>query len=142
MKCLIERAASPHEPVAIGDDYSRYPEHVARAVAVLRAADVAGPYAIALGARCFTGVTETTEHGGYPVFEHLQQILGGPVIWAPAVDGALVLSQRGGDFELTVGQDFSIGYLSSDAVSVDLYIEESVSFRVNTPGAAVHLAYQ
>jgi uncharacterized linocin/CFP29 family protein len=133
--------ASPYEPVAISDDYSRYPEHVAQAVAALRAADVAGPYAIALGARCFTGVTETTEHGGYPVFEHLRQILGGPVVWAPAVDGAVVLSQRGGDFELTIGQDFSIGYLSSDVASVTLYLEESLSFRINTPGAAVHLAY-
>jgi uncharacterized linocin/CFP29 family protein len=132
---------SPHEPVAIGDDYSQYPEHVAEAVAALRAADIAGPYALALGARAFTGVTETTEHGGYPVFEHLEHILGGPVVWAPAVDGAVVLSQRGGDFELTVGQDFSIGYLSDDATSVDLYIEESLSFRINTPDAAVHLAY-
>jgi uncharacterized linocin/CFP29 family protein len=52
-----------------------------------------------------------------------------------------VLSQRGGDFELTIGQDFSIGYLSSDATSVSLYLEESLSFRINTPGAAVHLAY-
>jgi uncharacterized linocin/CFP29 family protein len=134
-------AVTPHEAVAISDDYSRYPEHVAKAVAALRAADVAGPYAIALGARCYTGVTETTEHGGYPVFEHLRQILGGPVVWAPAVDGAVVLSQRGGDFELTIGQDFSIGYRSSDATSVDLYLEESLSFRINTPGAAVHLAY-
>jgi uncharacterized linocin/CFP29 family protein len=134
-------AVSPHEPVAISNDYSRYPEHVAKAIAALRAADVAGPFAIALGARCFTGVTETTEHGGYPVFEHLRQILDGPVVWAPAVDGAVVLSQRGGDFELTVGQDFSVGYRSDDASSVDLYIEETVSFRINTPAAAVHLAY-
>jgi uncharacterized linocin/CFP29 family protein len=134
-------AASPHRPVAISDDYSRYPEHVANGVAALRAADVAGPYAIALGARCYTGVTETTEHGGYPVFEHLRQILGGPVVWAPAVDGAVVLSQRGGDFELTIGQDFSIGYLASDATSVSLYLEESLSFHINTPDAAVHLAY-
>ena len=134
-------AASPHQPVPISNDYSRYPEHVAKAVAALRAADVAGPYAIALGARCFTGVTETTEHGGYPVFEHLRQILEGPVVWAPAVDGAVVLSQRGGDFELTVGEDFSVGYRSDDATSVDLYIEESLTFRINTPDAAVHLAY-
>jgi uncharacterized linocin/CFP29 family protein len=133
--------SSPHGAVAISDDYSHYPEHVAQAVAVLRAADVAGPYAIALGARCFTGVTETTEHGGYPVFEHLRQILDGPVVWAPAVNGAVVLSQRGGDFELTVGEDFSIGYRSSDGTSVDLYIEESLSFRISTPEAAVHLAY-
>ncbi len=61
-----------------------------------------GPYAIALGPRCYTGVVETTERGGYPVFEHLRMILGGPVVWAPAVDGAVVLSQRGGDFELVV----------------------------------------
>ena len=87
------------------------------------------------------GVTETTEHGGYPVFEHLRQILGGPVVWAPAVDGAVVLSQRGGDFELTVGEDFSVGYRSADATAVELYIEESLTFRINTPDAAVHLAY-
>jgi uncharacterized linocin/CFP29 family protein len=133
--------SSPHEKVAISDDYSAYPEHVAKAVAALRAADIAGPYAIALGARCYTGVTETTEHGGYPVLAHLTELLGGPVVWAPAVDGAVVLSQRGGDFELTVGQDFAIGYRSSDAASVDLYLEESTTFRVHTAEAAVHLAY-
>ncbi|HTV10968.1 MAG TPA: family 1 encapsulin nanocompartment shell protein [Acidimicrobiales bacterium] len=134
--------SSPHEPVGITDDYVLYPEHAAKAVAVLRGADIAGPYAIAMGARCFTGVTETTEHGGYPVFEHLRQILGGPVVWAPAVDGAVVLSQRGGDFDLTIGQDYSIGYLTSDATTVQLYIEESLAFHINTPEAAVHLSYR
>jgi uncharacterized linocin/CFP29 family protein len=134
-------STSPHPKVPISGDYTEYPEHVAKAVAALRSATVGGPYAIALGARCYTGVTETTEHGGYPVFEHLRQILGGPVVWAPAVDGAVVMSQRGGDFNLTVGEDFSIGYQSSGAEQVDLYIEESVTFRINTPEAAVHLAY-
>jgi uncharacterized linocin/CFP29 family protein len=131
--------STPHRPIAITDDFSEYPEHVAKAVAVLRAADIAGPYALALGSRGFTGVTETTEHGGYPVFEHLRQILGGDVVWAPAVEGAVVLSRRGGDFELVVGQDFSIGYLDHDPTSVALYIEESLTFRVNTPEAAVQL---
>jgi uncharacterized linocin/CFP29 family protein len=134
--------ASPHAPVAISGNYDEYPEHVARAVAVLRSANVAGPYGIALGPRCYTGVTETTEHGGYPVLEHIRQILEGPVVWAPAVDGAVVLSLRTGDFDLTVGQDFSVGYRSADETSVQLYIEETLAFRVNTPEAAVHLAYQ
>jgi uncharacterized linocin/CFP29 family protein len=133
--------STPHEAVAIGDDYSHYPEHVAKAVALLRVAGVAGPYAIAMGARCFTGVIETTEHGGYPVFEHLRNILGGDVIWAPAVDGAVIVSQRGGDFEITVGQDLSIGYSGADADAVQLYIEESLAFRINTPEAAVHLSH-
>jgi uncharacterized linocin/CFP29 family protein len=133
--------ASPHAPVTIGDDYNHYPEHVARAVATLRAADVAGPYAIALGSRCYTGVTETTERGGYPVFEHLHQILDGPVVWAPAVDGAIVVSLRGGDFELTIGEDFSIGYLSHDGTSVQLYLEESLTLVDHSPEAAVALVY-
>jgi uncharacterized linocin/CFP29 family protein len=133
--------ASPHQAITISDDYSRYPEHAAKAVAQLRAAGVAGPYAMAMGARCYTGVIETTEHGGYPVFEHLRNILGGDVFWAPAVDGAVILSQRGGDFEITVGQDLSIGYASSDADTVRLYIEESLAFRIYTPEAGIHLAH-
>ncbi len=133
--------ASPHEAVAIGDDYGAYPDRVAKAVTVLRTADIAGPYAIALGTDCFTGVTETIERGGYPVLEHLRQLLGGPVVWAPAIQGAVVLSQRGGDYTLTVGQDFSIGFRHATGDSVALFIEESVAFQVNTPEAAVHLAY-
>lgn len=134
--------ATPHEPVLISDDYDDYPSHVARAVATLRAAGVDGPYDIALGPRCYTGVTETTEHGGYPVFEHVKLILGGGrIIWAPAVNGAVVLSSRGGDAELVVGQDFSIGYRSTEGDAVHLYLEESFAFRINAPEAAVALTY-
>jgi uncharacterized linocin/CFP29 family protein len=133
--------SSPHQAIALGKDYGNYPKHVAQAVAVLRDADVGGPYAIAMGAQGYTGVIETTEHGGYPVFEHLRNILGGDVVWAPAVKGAVIVSQRGGDFEMSVGQDLSIGYAGADADSVELFIEESFTFRINTPEAAIHLAH-
>ena len=53
------------------------------------------------------------------------------MLWAPAVDGAVVMSTRGGDFELTVGQDPAIGYLDHDAKSVQLYLEDVV----HVPGA-------
>jgi uncharacterized linocin/CFP29 family protein len=134
--------SSPHRPISITDDYGSYPTQVAKAVEILRSADFGGPYAIAMGTRCYTGVTETTEHGGYPVFEHLRQILGGSVVWAPAVDGAIVLSERGGDYEMTVGQDFSIGYRSASDDSVALYLEESLAFHINTPEAAVVLTHK
>jgi uncharacterized linocin/CFP29 family protein len=133
--------ASPHDPVPLTDDYSRYPQAVALAVATLKNAGVAGPYAMALGPRCYKGVIETTEHGGYPLLEHLHIILGGPVVWAPAVDGAVILSQRGGDVELVVGQDFAIGYRDHDATSVRLYLEETAAVRVASPEAAIHLSY-
>jgi uncharacterized linocin/CFP29 family protein len=86
-----------------------------------------------------TGITEATEHGGLLLLDHLRQILGGPVVWAPGVEGAVVLSLRGGDFVLDAGEDLSIGYLAHDAEQVQLYLEESISFRVIEPDAAVAL---
>ena len=53
--------------------------------------------------------------------------------------GSIVLSLRGGDFVFDSGQDVSIGYDSHDADVVRLYLEESFSFHVSTPEAAVAL---
>jgi uncharacterized linocin/CFP29 family protein len=133
--------ASPHEPVDLGDRFGEYPRWAAMAVARLRDAGVEGPYGIALGPRCYAGILETTEDGGYPVLERLRLILGGPVAYAPAVDGALVLSLRGEDFELSCGQDLAIGYERADADAVWLYLEESLTFHAHSPEAAVRLRY-
>ena len=46
---------------------------------------------------------------------------------------------RGGDSELVVGQDFSIGYQSHSATEVNFYITETFTFRVITPEAFVEL---
>jgi uncharacterized linocin/CFP29 family protein len=132
---------STHEPVEITTDYEQYPTFVAKAVDTLRRAGVDGPYAILLGPRCWQGVVESTQHGGDPVLEQLRLISRGPVLWAPAVDGALVLSLRGEDFELMVGQDLSIGYRTHDAATVTLYLEESLTFRAAGPEAVVALRY-
>ena len=134
--------ASPHKAVPIDDDYEEFPGAVARAVATLRDAGVDGPYGIALGPRCYTGVIETTQKGGYPVLEQLRLITGGPLTWAPVIDGSVVLSVRGGDFELTLGDDFGVGFAGVNSTDVDLYIEESIAFRAHTPEAAVSLTYQ
>jgi uncharacterized linocin/CFP29 family protein len=138
IKGVIE--ASPHERIALGDDCERYPRHIAKAVDDLRAAGIDGPYGLALSPEAHTRVLETSEHGGYPLMEHLGDILRGPIVWAPAVEGGAVLSMRGGDFLFDSGQDLSIGYLNHDAESVELYLEESFSFRAVTPEAAVPLA--
>jgi uncharacterized linocin/CFP29 family protein len=84
-------------------------------------------------------VVETAEHGGYPLLEHLRKIIEGPIVWAPGVKGAVVISLRGGDFLFESGQDLSVGYAGHDAEVVRLYLEESFSFHVATPEAAVAL---
>jgi uncharacterized linocin/CFP29 family protein len=133
--------ASPHPPVDLGDKFGEYPRWVATAVARLRDAGVEGPYGIALGPRCYAGILETTEDGGYPILERLRLILGGAVVYAPGVDGAVVVSLRGDDFELSCGQDLSIGFDRADAEQVHLYLEESLAFHAHSPEAAVALKY-
>jgi uncharacterized linocin/CFP29 family protein len=111
---------------------------VAKAVERLLSAGIAGPYGLALGPDEYTGVIETAEHGGYPLFDHLRQILGdGPIVWAPGVRGAVVVSLRGGDFLFDSGQDVAVGYDHHDAENVHLYLEETFTFRVATPEAAI-----
>lgn len=131
--------STPHESLALGK-FADYPRHVAKAVDILLGEGISGPYGFALSPEGYTGVVETTEHGGYLLFDHLRKILGGPIVWAPGVKGAMVVSLRGGDFVLESGQDLSIGYDRFDSDQVYLYFEQSLSFRVVSPEAAVVLS--
>lgn len=132
---------SEHKPVSLSEDYRLYPEAVTSATESLRQVGVDGPYALALGPRCYTGLKQTAGPGGFPILRHVTELVDGPVVWAPAVDGAAVLSLRGGDFQLVLGRDASIGYLGHGESLLRLYIEESFSFRLRGPEAAVPLVY-
>ena len=131
--------SSSHDTIELGEDCERYPRHVAAAVETMLAAGVDGPFGLALGPDPYTRVLETSEHGGYPLLQHLREILGGSLVWAPGVRGAVVLSLRGGDFLFESGEDLSIGYSEHSSEAVGLYLQESFSFRVATPEAAVAL---
>ena len=120
-------------------DVRDYPDAVAHALSQLRLMGVNGPYSVVLGAEEYTALAETRDHG-YPVLEHVKRIVDGNLIWAPAIEGAYVLTTRGGDFELTLGQDVSIGYLSHTDSTVQLYLQETFVFRVLTTEAGVALS--
>jgi uncharacterized linocin/CFP29 family protein len=120
-------------------DVRDYPDAVAHALSQLRLMGVNGPYSVLLGAGEYTALAETRDHG-YPVLEHVKRIVDGNLIWAPAIDGAFVVTTRGGDFELSIGQDISIGYLSHSESAVQLYVQETFLFRVLTTEAAVALS--
>ena len=129
---------SSNAPVAVPDDPAQLPDAVAHAVTGLRLAGVEGPYTLLLSAGLYTKVSETTDHG-YPVIDHVSRQVDGGVIWAPALDGALLVTTRGGDYELHIGQDVSIGYLSHDDEVVTLYLQESFTFLALTEEASVRL---
>ena len=131
---------STSNPVnALPPNVQDYPDAVAQALSQLRLVGVNGPYSIVLGADEYTALAETRDHG-YPVLEHVKRIVDGNLIWAPAIEGAFVVTTRGGDFELNIGQDVSIGYLSHTDSSVQLYLQETFVFRALTSEAAVALS--
>jgi len=130
-------AASPHTPLSLGDDLTRFAQRVAGAVEVLARSGVGGPYGLALDSPSWVFVNGGSDAGGAPLRKHLQEILGGDIVWAPGVSGAVVLSQRGGDFLFESGQDLSLGYAAHTRDEVSLYLEETFSFRIATPEAAI-----
>jgi uncharacterized linocin/CFP29 family protein len=130
-------ASSPYDPIAIGGDFTAFPDAVAKAVDLLRAAGVEGPYGIALGPREYEAVLATTDNGGYPILKHIHAIVDGPLVWSPTLDGSVVVSLRGGDFEIHAGLDFSIRYLAHDREHVEFELLETVTFRnIGTDAAA------
>ncbi len=112
---------------------------MAQAVSQLRLAGVNGPYVLVLGAKPYTAITGASEEG-YPVLEHIRHLVDGEIVWAPTIEGGLVLTTRGGDFELHIGQDISIGYLNHSEALVQLYLQETFTFLLVTAEASVVLA--
>src|SRR5258708_658715 len=133
------RQGSGNPAVALPSNVKGYPDAVAQAVSQLRLAGVNGPYTLVLGSDPYTAISGGSDEG-YPVLQHIQRLVDGEIVWAPAIEGGFVLTTRGGDFELDIGQDISIGYSSHSTTIVELYLQETFTFRLLTTEAAVVLA--
>ncbi len=132
------REGSSNPSAALPADVREYPRAIAEALSQLRVAGVDGPYSVVLSADAYTAVAETSDHG-YPLIEHIRRVLTGDIVWAPAITGAFVLTTRGGDFTVHLGQDVAIGYLSHTGTTVELYLQETLTFLMYTGEAAVAL---
>ena len=132
------REATSNPVIPLPADVANYPDAIAQALSQLRLVGVNGPYSVLLSADAYTAVAEGRDYG-YPVLEHVKRLVDGEIIWAPAITGAFVLTTRGGDFDLHIGQDISIGYLSHTDTAVRLYLQETFTFLFLASEAAVAL---
>jgi uncharacterized linocin/CFP29 family protein len=133
------RQGTSNPPMTLPADVRNYPDAIAQALNQLRLVGVDGPYSVLLSADAYTALAEARDYGD-PVLEHVRRLVDGEIIWAPAIAGAFVVTTRGGDFDLYVGQDFSIGYASHTDIVVRLYLQETFTFLLLTAEAAVALA--
>jgi uncharacterized linocin/CFP29 family protein len=133
------RQGTSNPKLTLPADVREYPDAIAQGLSQLRLVGVNGPYAVLLGAAAYTALAETSDHG-YPVLEHVKRLVDDKIIWAPAIEGAFIVTTRGGDFDFHIGQDLSIGYLSHTDASVKLYLQETFTFLYLTSEAAVAFA--
>lgn len=133
------RQGTSNPKMTLPGDVREYPKAIAQGLSQLRLVGVNGPYSVLLGADAYTALAETSDYG-YPVLEHVKRLVNDKIIWAPAIEGAFVVTTRGGDFDLQIGQDASIGYLNHTDAAVRLYLQETFTFLLLTAEAAVALA--
>ena len=133
------RRGTSNPKKSLPTEVRKYPEAFAQALSQVRLVGVNGPYSILLSADAYTELAETSDYG-YPVLEHVKRLVEGRIIWAPAVDGAFVVTTRGGDFDLHLGQDVSIGYSGHTDEHVQLYLQETFTFLYLTSESAVALS--
>ena len=130
------RQGTSNPKMSLPTDVRKYPEAFSQALSQLRLVGVNGPYSILLSANAYTELAETSDYG-YPVLEHVKRLVEGKIVWAPAIEGAFVITTRGGDLDLQLGQDVSIGYLSHTDTHVRLYLQETFTFFYLTSESAV-----
>ncbi len=130
--------SAEHKPLKLPSDAAKVAQTVGEGEKILRQSGIGGPYALVLGTEYFYPLMEAGR-SGYPPARIIRDILCGEIWWSPALDGGVLLSTRGGDFELVVGVDISIGYAMHDRDNVELYLTESFTFRVLEPAAVIEL---
>lgn len=137
IKGILE--STPHPTVALPANILDLPKAIIDAKETLRRAGINGPYVLVLGAALHDQVYAATEEG-HPLAKRIeQQLVDRPIVRAEAVRGAALMTLRGGDYEIYVGQDLSIGYAYHTKDDVELYLTESFTFRVIEPAAAVRI---
>jgi uncharacterized linocin/CFP29 family protein len=131
--------ASPHAALPLPPNVLQLPLAILDAKEILRKAGIGGPYALVVGSALHEEIFAATDEGR-PLAKRIETlIVDQPIVRSEAVADAVLMSVRGGDYELTVGQDLSIGYAYHTKHEVELYLSESFTFRVLEAAAAVRI---
>ena len=129
---------SSHKPLEFDTGSAEsFLEAISGAVALLTDTYIEGPYALAISPSLWHRILADVKD--YPLRQHVQNIIDGNIVFTPNIKDALLISTRGGDFELTLGMDFSVGYQSHGNNKVTLFFTESFTFRILEPRALVSL---
>jgi uncharacterized linocin/CFP29 family protein len=133
------------ECLSIGAAPEQLLEAIAEGLTAFAGRSVEGPFAFVVGPKLWSRMSAHFQ--GYPVKMQAENILGGQVLLSPYLSDAFeneayMISQRGGDFEIILGNDLSIGYERHDPETVTLYFTSSFTFRILDAAGVIHYTAQ
>lgn len=133
IKGLIESSA--HKPLEFGTDANAILLNLAEGVITLKKNYNPWPYNLIVGKKAWLELNKETQ--GTSLYKLAERSLGGKITYSSSIEGALLLPANDGNVELTIGQDFALGYESHDTKELTLFATESFTFRVLNPKAIV-----
>ncbi|MDD4673864.1 MAG: family 1 encapsulin nanocompartment shell protein [Bacteroidales bacterium] len=126
---------SEHKDLQLTGNYEKLVDLLSQAIISFRNEAVKDSYTLVVGYELYKYINSYNRH--YPLRKHIETIINGKIILSDHIENAILVANRGGDFRLTLGQDFSIGYESHTSQSVQLYLTESFTFQVLDPAAVI-----
>jgi uncharacterized linocin/CFP29 family protein len=123
----LENSASGKK-ITLPKDPNVFLQTIGAQIISLQNDGVNGPYTLVMNDKNWQGLINLAK--GYPILKQLQDIIKGQIIINQNKANSYLVSERGGDFELTLGQDISIGYDGHTSEKVKLFFTESFTFRV------------
>lgn len=130
------KKSSDQETLNFGDNAKTILEMVAKGLIMLQDAFAEKPYNLVVGDEAWKRINR--ESNNYPLVKQVEELIGGKVIYSKVVEGAFLLPEDHEDLEMTIGQDYSIGYESHTDEKVRLFITESFAFRVLDPALIIN----
>jgi uncharacterized linocin/CFP29 family protein len=132
---ILSASDTPRVALTDWSQPGRLVADVLAAVEKLDTLGVKGPYEAVLSPHLYYSYLRQTGEGGvYPAAKQLGIVIE-KVHNSPVVEGAVLFSTRGGDFLITAGGDFTVGYRSHDETAVRLFCVETVAAQLLTPEA-------
>lgn len=139
--CVVGmKKSSPYPALTFSGGAEQILETVSKGIATFLKASVEGPYSLVVSVNLWSYLTSYTK--GYPLEQHLEKLLGGAVVLNTFMNDSYLLSVRGGDLKLVLGQDLSIGYHSHDTESVRLYFTETFTFQILDPSVILRIEWK
>ncbi|MGS0971710.1 MAG: family 1 encapsulin nanocompartment shell protein [Candidatus Izemoplasmataceae bacterium] len=122
---LTQLAATSFE---VNNDASAILEAIASGVLTLQDAFAKGGYNLVVGDDFYKALAKP--HGAKLLLNIVEDLIGGSVVRSKVLKGALLLPYNHPDLELTIGQDYEIGYDMHDKQEVHFFAMNAFTLRV------------